>query len=709
MSQTMSDRVSTSVGSGTRAGSILALLASACWASACLSDVPIPPCVEDHNCGAGGDAGEAGASGRGGVPTAGAPNAGGASEGGADASAGAPVDVAGAGGTAPCESCQIQPSELIAPCAGRSYSTALNVTGGVGPFTWQLTPAVEDWSIAADPSEEGRAWLEATVAAQGETTLTVRAVDARGLETIIEYQTRARNACWFAYTAAESGGAKLALVDALAREAQPEELEHNTNVYDFQFSPDGRYLAYRYDASDQFPHGRHLALIELSTLDEQPLPFMEDAVTAYAWSPNASVLAVGFLASGDKFLGGVRLPARGSPDSPTVLAPAQAFVEANLTWVGNDVVAYHAELLPDLDNIGQFLPDNPRHASTPLYARLGASGFAAPQFSEDSFEPRVFLQPASDGFWIINGPTSKFFPMTGSPSDSVAHFGATLVAPSGSYSAGLEGDTLQLFSANGGIFSVFASSKPGEACPMPLAWSQQDKVACVADIDNGPSLGSHGEVRLFDVDAGSDLLSMSSLLGSCKDDISAGGVASCTTLRQGYGYGISEATDAPRGFSPSGRWFAFTRAALGNTYLYWADLEASPLKLSGSLLLTGAPARLAFSPDSRKTAVQVGGSLFVKALSGVSSEIQVTSALTVLEACTEDLPSAPHRYCGDTALDAPFKWAGDSAALAYRENGLVTVVDFSHASFFAYFSMTLPLCETPLCSGDFEFQPPTQN
>jgi hypothetical protein len=406
----------------------------------------------------------------------------------------------------------------------------------------------------------------------------------------------------------------------------------------------------------------------------------------------------------------VRLPAYGSHDSPSGLGPIPAFVEENLTWVGNDVVAYHAELLPDIDNIGQFLPDNPDRLRTPFYARLGRLSFGPTQFTQDSFEPKVFLQPAPDGFWIVNS-LSTFFPMTGSPTDSVPHYGVLLVAPSGNYSATLEGETLQWFGAAGGTLNpVLASSKPGETCPMPLAWSQQDRMACVADIDNGAGLGSHGEVRFFDRDGSDGQLTLSTLGGFCDDDVGASGNASCTALREGYGYGVSQATGAPRGFSASGHWFAFTRASSLDAYLYWADLEASPPLLSGSLFLAGgAPARLAFSPDGRKLGLQSGVRLFIKALSGVSSEMLVTTELAILDKCTEELPNAPDRYCGNTSLDAPFRWAPDSLALAYRSRGSVTAVDTSHASDVVKFQLPLPLCEAPLCSGGFEFQPLIQH
>jgi len=706
--------------------------------SGCISDAEIPPCVREHSCGSAGtttDAGRGGSfpskGGSGGSgpamsaggsvePTLGGSGAGageasegGAGEGGASeggAGAGPPTS-GGAGmppehGEQPCPTCVILPAELVAPCQQRPYRAVLHATGGVAPYTWQIAPAVEGWSVTPDPAQEGAALLEASQPAAGDTTLLVRAIDARGLAVGREYRTRARDACWFAYTA-QGAGPQLVLVDGLSETVQPAPLAHNTNVYDFEFSPDGRYLAYRYDAVAQFPRGRHLSLVRLSDLQETKLAFGEDAISAYAWSPDGAVLAVGFSAIGDDFLGGFRMPLPGSEDSPTALAPAAGLVQDNLVWIGNDAVAYHQEGLPDLENPGQFLP-NPEHQRTPIYARLGAAGFGASQFAADSYEPPVFLQPAPSGFWIINSLTS-FFPMLGSPTDSVLHFDVALVAPSGRYSAALDGEALQLFAANDGVFSPpRATSKPSETCPMPLAWSEQDRVACVADVDNGVGLGSHGEVRFFDLEPASEELTLSTLQGFCHDDVSASTSNSCTAQRQGYGFGVSEATGMPRGFSASGRWFAFTRASGKGAYLYWADLAASPPGLSGSLFLgqTGAPARLAFSPDSRKLGLQVGTRLFVKALSGVSSEMLVSTNLAAVEKCTEELPTAPARHCGNTALDARFEWAPDSKALAYRtDDDAITVVDTSHAADVVKFPLPAPLCGAPLCSGGFQFQP----
>jgi len=726
MSNSMTKRVSMRVGA--RREAALSLLVGLWWTSACISDVQIPECVRHHSCGsggtsnaaaggeaapsgggaagegerapagAGGDAG--GSNGRGGTADAAGAGAGGRAGDGGGAQAGANPSGAsgtgGAGGTT-CERCLILPAELTAPCAGKPYSASLRVSGGVAPYEWQLTPAPPGWTIAVDPQESARAVLAVDAAATDTTTLTVRAIDSRGLDVRVEYSTTARNSCWFAYTARDADGPKLALLDPLAETAKPVGLQHNVDVFDFQFSPDGRYLVYRYGASLTTPHGGHLALVDLSTLDERALPLLEDAVTAYAWSQDASALAVGFVASGQKKLGGVRLPLPGSHDSPTVLAAAPAFVEDNLQWVGNQAVAYIAT------RPSGAVGDAPELA--PYWSALGPTGFADSQATIDFFDTGAFLQPAESGFWMIAADTF-FYPMTGSPDDSVPHIRTSLVAPNKKHSARLSHGVLQVFAAADGTADPpVASAQPG-ACPMPLAWSLQDRIACVADVENGSGPDTHGEVRFFDLN-GSDTLTASTLGGFCSDDISVNSAASCTARQQGYGYGIGEATAAPRGFSPSGRWFAFTRGAEQGASIYWADLQADGPTLTGSLFLGqyGPASRLAFSPDSRKIAFQTGVRLFIKTLSGDSPEMLTNTPLTPLDDCIEELPTAPDRYCGNTALDAPFKWAPDSKALAYRESGAVTVVDTSHASELVEFPLPAPTCEAPTCSGGFEFQP----
>jgi WD40 repeat protein len=680
--------------------------------SACLGDVEIPDCVRTHTCSAGGGAGTSNAGSAtgghaGSEPTAGSATDGGDGDGGfvevgGEAEAGG---AAGASGTKPsggtggmppiCPGCVISPATLQTPCAGQPYEAKLQMNGGHAPFTWQLTPSVEGWSLAANPLDARQALLKTTSVARGNVTLTVRNTDAKGVETTMTYETLARDACWFAYTSSGSAGPQLTLLDPLNEEKPRAQLENNDAVYDFQFSPDGRHLAYRYNADEQHPHGRHLALVELTTLDEQRLTFAEDAVTAYAWSPDGRVLAVGFSANDHAYLGGVRMP-QNSSDSPIALAPVQASVQDNLAWVGNDAVAYQVDVPPE-------------HLISPFYSRVSTSGFEAEQDSLDKFEQAVVLRPAADGFWFIHAANTTFFPMTDYAGDAVLHHGIQLVAPSGRYSASLDGETLQLSRAHDSVdLKLFVvSPRPTDTCPMTLAWSGQDKVACLTDVSNSPQSGSHGEVRFFDVNSAGDELVMTTLPGFCTDDVSNVTSGSCTAKRQLYGYGMGEANHKPRAFSESGRWFAFARSVGDSgSYLYWADLQSAPASVTVSQPLNyGSPSRMVFSPDDHKLAVQLGGRIRIETLIGSGEPLMTPNELDVAEPCAEELPNAPNRYCGNTALDARFKWAPQSTALAYRMPGALKVVDASPTNELPFHPLPAPYCEQPLCSGSFEFQP----
>lgn len=695
---------------------------SSCYAmSSCLSDVAIPDCLE-HTCepdgGVPGDGAPPGIGAAGGLgATAGGQDGDGSTGvdqgivdvGGAAAveASGVGGDAAGAGGAAgtrtlvgECPSCVVLPAELTAPCAGKGYRATLNASGGVAPYQWRLSPPVDGWSVTADPGHPERALLQAAAAAPGQTDLTITVRDSRGLEKLVRYATTAREACLFAYTGKSGGEEQLQLVDPFAQPTSPATLENNSGVYDFRFSPNGQYLVYRYGFDGQHPRGRHLALVELSTLDEQKLDFAEDAVTAYSWSPDSLVLAVGFVAAGQRYLGGVRLAVRAS-DSPTALVPLSSEVNDNLTWVGQDFVAYHAELNPD--------PQSLDHFQTPAYAKLRDAGFVDERIAIDSFEGGVSLQPAQDGFWIINDMLPTFFPIGDLGSDSVLHAGVSLISPSGRYSAALDGQDLRFFAADEGTYTFpAAASGPEEMCPMPLSWSTRDTVACVADVANGKGGGHHGDVRFFDLESGSEVLKMTTLGGSCGDDVALTGAASCTFRREGYGFDVQAATAAPRGFSPSGRWFAFTRAVQSDAYLYWSDLSVRPPALTNAFFMGGRGriSRFSLSADDRKIAFQVGERLFVKDLNGVRPETEILIDLAPAAPCGEDFPSAPDQYCGNSEPAAQFKWSPDSAALAFRAPGSVTVVDTTHSQGLDSFPQSAPLCEEPLCSGDFDFQPP---
>lgn len=718
MSGKMSGRASRRVGRGPKAAWASAILTCFCATSACLSEVYIPACVRDDTCSPGGqssggdETGGAGMTPPGGggrQTTAGNGGEGGTGEGGvADGGSSGALAAGGSGGEmAPCPGCRINPHQLLAPCSGKKYRAKLSATGGTPPYAWELAPALPEWSIALSPGDPSIALLEGEWA-RGQTEVGVRAIDALGKEISRTYRIEARDTCWFAYTASGSEGSRLALLDGLAEDSEPEQLEHNQNVFDFAFSPDGHFLVYRYGADEVYPRGRHLSLVDLVTLEETSLTFAEDAVTAYAWSPDASVLSVGFSANGETFVGGVRVSRSAGLRA---LTPVPAFVEQSLTWVGTAGVAFDAELLPDLDNPGEFLPDNDDHLRTPFFAKLLTTSFDEPLYSFDSFEPGSVIEPGYDGFWVVDPVVTMFFPIGGEDLTApAAHSRPLLLSPSRKHSARFQDQVFSIFAAERGARAI-ATTEPTRDCQMPLAWSSGDLIACVVDVENGSGNGKHGEVRLFGL-TGSSQLSMATLGGFCEDDTSWSGQGSCTGNGEGYGYGVEPATNAPREFSGAGRWFAFSRAGYeqggaSNTsaYVYVADVGADAPNPTKHLLFPdlGRPARLAFSPDETMLAMQIGTRLSVEPLLGVGEEILLTKRLDAVGTCTEEFTKAPSRYCGNTSQDTSFKWSPDSVAVAYRSATSLHVADVAHNS--GTSTAPWPVCTPPACSGDFEFQP----
>jgi Tol biopolymer transport system component len=559
--------------------------------------------------------------------------------------------------------------------------------------------------------------------APGTTNVTVKVTDATRSYKTVTFTISARDACWFAYTSLESSGPRLQLLDPFGTLA-PQTLEHNQGVYDFQFSPNGQFLAYRYGRDETHPTGQRLALITLSSpLREQSIPVEEDAITAYAWSPDSKSIALAFSKNTATFLTAVRIAAADSNTAPLALPPKLAFVESDLFWIGNSVVAFHAERLADLGNPGEWLP-NPYKQRTPFYARLGATGFDAPEPIVDyGYDPGVYLQPTNSGFFMItDADPFTFFngliPNVAFPSPLAF---TQLISASGQYSAALNDGQLEIYSATDGEGAPpVAVSNDGEKCPMLLAWAKdRERIACVADVPNPRAGGIHGEIRIFDLDAANHQLTMSTLQGFCTDDTdSAVSAGSCATLENRYSYSTAHASGYARGLSPSGRWLAFTAASTDNIdhYLYWADLNDPSLTLKRKAYLhtthavSFSPIELSFSPNEEYLLLRNGNRLSQQDLSagpaiGPARDPQLlTTALASGEKCSEGFPSAPDRWCGNIGRSAIVRWAPDSSAVAFRTADAVTAVDVTNFPIQKLYSLPAPNCELQ-CAGQFAFQP----
>jgi WD40 repeat protein len=614
----------------------------------------------------------------------------------------------GAGGAAPeCESCVIRAEALDEPCAGRSYRATLSIAGGEPPFSWQVSPNLEGWAITTSPDEPTQAILQSAQVAPGETELTVHVTDANGEQVSRSFTLAPRTSCWFAYTALGDEGPELRIVDPLAASPEPIALTYNANVFDFAFSPDGKYLAYSYGKDPDSPRGKHLALVDLETLADEAVSFGENRISAFAWSPDSTTLAAGFVADGTGYLGAIRV-AQDESRIQATLAPTPAFVDTNLYWVGNQVVAYHAPVYEDGTEPGTFVTNNPDGIRTAFFVELGPSGFAPQDWSTQPFLPDVVMRATDDGFFMIgSGGFATFFYSLSEPESPAEHLDVALVSPSGNYSAAFESDdTLSILSAELGSFAPFAVAAQGQDCPMPLAWAHgAERIACLADIAN-QGTATHGEIRIFDLDPETQQLEMTTLADFCEDDVTALNGASCAHQPDRYAYGSVLASGAARAFSGSGRWLAFTAVHEGKAFLYTADLALRPFGLTSSVYFERPsqrlPTRIAFSPDERHLLFQLGPSLTLRALDGKTVRPAPVDVLTPSDYCAEDFTSAPDTYCANTE-QASLLWSPDSKAFAFRTAGALVVASLRSESL-GTTSFPSAACDGQ-CSGRFGFQP----
>jgi len=596
------------------------------------------------------------------------------------------------------------PETLPRPCANRSFKASLTISNGAAPYQWQV--ASTGWKIAVDPTFTDRATLSAELVAPGTTSVTVEVTSADHTFKTASFSLTAREACWFAYTALDSSSQpKLQLLDPLEAPPRAQPLTHNQGVYDFQFSPDGQFLAYRFGRDGTHPTGRHLALVTLSTMSEQTIDVLEDSLLAYAWSPDSKLIAIGFIKDGTSYLTAVRIPAAGSNTSPVELAPKPAFIESNLYWIGSSFVAFHAQRLPDLAHPGQWLPQNPFELRTPFFASLADTGFDAPQaIVTQPYGPSVYLQPNPNGFFMI-GDNTYFNPLAPAIQNPVPLWMTNVISPSGKYAAELDdGGQVQIFDAQRTLDgNAIATSNNGEECPLLLAWaSDRERFACVADVAS-TTTGTQGEVRIFDLSPSGDHLAMLPVQGAC-----TGSPAFCTAQPNEYAYDSERASDQARALSPTGRWLAFASASSStDNFLYWVDLNEAPYHLKGkayyfsTATTANSPTELAFSPGEEYVLLRRGNQLHRWQLANPNSHQLLTSNMSLGQNCSDDFMSGPEQWCGNTERSAMFHWAPDAAAVAFRNTTEVNVFESSNNYIY---SLPALACQGQ-CDGQFAFQP----
>ena len=724
------------------------LLLIAVAPSACLSDVNIPQCVHDDTCAGSGDqesdGGDAGALARGGSAGSVASKAdtseAGATEGDSTSTSGRSGDsssgtsgagssgagssgknealTSGAGSSATSTGGMIiVPGSLPEPCRRDRYSTAIGVRGGVAPYSWSVTTTTGTWAaqVIANAADSGLATLSGDPDGKAEFAVTV--TDHAGHAKSTSYSVSPRRACYFANIEPSDGGPRLALRDPLLGIVATGKLLNNHAVLDFQFSPDGRLLAYRYSDNEPNASNAHLSVLDLMAMQDRPLDLQETSVTNYAWSPDSAVLAVALTASNESKLGGAKFTFSGSGVQITPLEAVLAAypIQSNLLWVGTQLVTYFSKA--DLE-LGA--PPSANVSAT-FYAPLLDVGFDLPLPIYDAFFKKGFGAKQAPGGLFVTSPNDQksFYNSVTLDNPFEVDHSTNYVDPGGRYSARVKDKTLELFAATDGRH-VFETSGTSQAtnCPKLLSWARdRERVVCVANASEADL--TWGELRIFDVGSTTPLeLSPTVLKGACRKD--AQGVPIGAQCSQSE-YDVSEASSSaqPRLLSASGRWLAVVTGANSGAagYLYWADLDSTPASLARKFDTSGTaanePVALAFSPSERFLLRQNGSALwahYLPAGANDAGDFALTKnglSADVTAPCVDDYIGGPSRWCGGANDNAAYTWSPDSEfdVLAYRKSDQLIVVELSHNGFIAH-ELAAPACDAT-CTGQYAFQPPS--
>lgn len=595
------------------------------------------------------------------------------------------------------------------PCGDDHYSTTLSIGGGSPPYRWRVESQAGDWRIEPNVSDGSEVQLSGDPA--GETKLRITVTDDSNLVNRTLFTIAPRSACYLAYVYSVAGSGKLAVRDPLLTIDVSAHLANNAGVFDFQFSPDGRYLAYRFDADAQHPKGAHLSLFDFSNLSDHPLDLEADSIEAYAWSADSKILAISLTSESKSKLSGVRLTSDGVATTITPLTATTSSypIESELFWVDSQFVAFHTTATRGLPVPAGF------GLRTLLYARLTANGFATPVAITDlSYRPgELGITRVPNGL-LVSSPADERSIFNSIRLDNVftvnhhTHF----LDPSGSYSAATVADTLQIFPITNGS-KIIQRSRSGSAssCPKLLTWAgSRERIACVADVSKGKLVG--GELRIFDIQSQEDAELVPLIVkGACLKNPDG---TACPALQYDYDEAIS--AGEPRLLSPSGSWLAFLTTSTDGTEasLYWAELGAAPT-LSRKYRPTGrtatAPTALSFSPSERYLLHQNGNQLWAHRLTSGSldgDDLLVSHEMDTSEStsCSDDFVTAPLRWCGGDKKSQPFVWSRDPTTelFAYRKLGEVVAVVLSAATF-TDFSFAAAPCNGA-CSDQFSFQPP---
>jgi hypothetical protein len=546
------------------------------------------------------------------------------------------------------------------PCDGVEYSAGFVVRDGAPPYALRATQLPAGLQFNADTRT-----LSGIVATTASVTL--EAVDSEGQRGTRTFTLTPRDACWLGYLAGHTTATTLQLYDpVLATHLSFEQLQRaDESGSDFEFSPNGRFIAYRIGAADS---SYRLVVLQAPEWEARPLAF-PGSVTQYAWSKDSSALAVAFAKDADTWLGGARIAA--SADSGaggaggasgadvSFFEPVPAPVESELTWFGTDSLVFNGTDDPDLK-------DYPELRQL-FVTRLTTTGFALPVAGAAIYTAPFVISPAGEGFFLAipEDHTLGYHGFAGAVGEETTNtlFGSARPDPFGLYAATLSGDQISLFDLTSGSVGTGADNKVPVAsaagCPVLLGWARgAERLACAADTATG------GEVRILNLNAAANTLSSDA-------------------VKAPYTYSQGLAQGERRLFSPSGDWLAFTtennlylaNLADGTPYLIRKD-AVWPVPAPGSVTLR----ELEFSPNEQLLLEHRDSHLFIHSVvrpDYTSFQAEgLGAALPSPTPCSEDFVTAPDSFCGAASAPKGFAWSRSSDFVAFlRVDGKLDVLD----------------------------------
>lgn len=534
---------------------------------------------------------------------------------------------------------------LPAPCLGSYYAEALSVAGGQEPYLWSEVSAPPGLYFDVDT---------ATVQgiAEGDGVLTVEVTDANAHTVQKSYAVEARDRCWLAFVASEPAPAHLVLVDGRLVERQPSarrtlpEGPASDPVVDFQFSPDGRFIAYRLGAE---PGALRLELARLS--NGRSLAITTDgSVGAYAWSNDASTLAIAVDAGGQSLLGGIDVStARAVSFDPDVPLDGVRELDAVAAPRPDSPLVWSA------DNRLAFLASTAGVERRLVTAALERERFAPPS-QRGRFSGAARLAAGAGGVFVAEPATGlhEFFAHGVEP--STLHAEGSVLSASGAY-AGLARDgAVQIFRPERASSPAGSPSFAASGCSTLLAWAgEAERIACAG------AMGAEDRVAWFEISAAGDAITaLGSLGGALPSPQQAG---------------------QRRAFSARGRWFAFTSGDGVSVARLQPGAPRLQLALAASVV-SGTPSLLSFSPDESLLAVGAANTLgLIDLEQGAASYVVLSPSAVFDELCSERFVEGAAEWCGSASREPDVSWSRGSDLIAFRSTlGTLQLIDLSRAS-----------------------------